>query len=157
MFQQAAQRVSDLTQFETLKVIASADSFSSRNNCEADLAAAEIVLDPAMQHGRGSRRGGVPVDQNDPRLWLSPADHRIADVDLFRAGVRIAAEAASQASPVRITPIGPRPATATSDPASRLPASEMLQVNHSSRSPIGRRQRIPAERRISLEQRIAAR
>ena len=38
------------------------------------------------------------VDQNDPEglLLLSPADHRIVDVNSFRAGVRIAAEAASQ-------------------------------------------------------------
>jgi mannose-1-phosphate guanylyltransferase/mannose-1-phosphate guanylyltransferase/mannose-6-phosphate isomerase len=101
LFQEAALRVSDPTQFEPLRVIASAQHrfLVAQQLQEAGFATTEIALESAPRNTAAAAAvAAYLVDQNDPEglLLLSPADHRIVDVESFRAGIQVAAEAASE-------------------------------------------------------------
>ncbi len=116
LFQQAALRAYDSLQFEPLRVIASAQHrfLVAQQLQEIGVPAATIVLEPsARSTAAAAAVAALMVSQSDPDglLLLVPADHRIVDVEAFRAAVRSAAEAASNGflSLFGITP--DRPAT----------------------------------------------
>lgn len=100
LFQEAALRVSDPGQFAPLKIIASAPhrSLAAQQLRQSGISA-RIALESSPRNTAAAAAVAafmVARDDPDALVLLSPADHRIVDVDSFHAGLRIAAEAAAQ-------------------------------------------------------------
>lgn len=116
LLQQAALRVRDPDLFEALTVIASAQHrfLVAEQLREIDVPSPRIVLESsARSTAAAAATAALMVSEQDASglLLLAPADHRILDVEAFRAAVREAAEAAQEGflSLFGVTP--DRPAT----------------------------------------------